>query len=273
LRRLTRGKAIELIIVGVLTAFALILPLYAGTKTYPLTIVQGSSMYPALQNGDLVVFKSPPQGIIANKTIIVFAEGDTGVPGLDSFLRPVVIHRIVGVVVQADGVANYRTKGDNNQFSDPALVPADHVLGVAMQQIPKAGLLLLFVQSPQGMVAVIGMISLFYLGSNESKTRETKNKEALFGRLAQMALNGDIPYDIFKRFELAKYADAVESDGLGDDQLLGLVDWMRKGELDNGWKVNKTKCPECASDASSFVSSSNQMFWVCPRCARRAKTG
>jgi signal peptidase I len=113
------------------------LPFLFGTSTYPVSVVQGSSMYPALQNGDLVLFQAAPQRVIANGTIIVFVQTGTGQSVLDSLLKPVLIHRIVGVVVQGDGKVNYQTKGDNNIQADPGLVPADRILGTLQWWSPR----------------------------------------------------------------------------------------------------------------------------------------
>jgi hypothetical protein len=93
---------------------------------------------------------------------------------LDSLLKPIVIHRVVGALVQGDGTICYTTKGDNNALDDPSVVMADHVLGTPLFVIPKVGLLLLFMISPQGLVATIGTITLLYLGNYEWKLNEER---------------------------------------------------------------------------------------------------
>lgn len=161
------------------------LPFYMGTKTYPLAIVNGNSMYPTLQNGDIVLFRAPNQQMIANGTIIVFVQSDTGIAMLDSLTKPVVIHRIIGSFVQADGTVYYNTKGDNNNVNDPSAVAADHVIGIPFITIPKVGFLFLFISSSQGLVAIIGFITIFYLGSYEEKLKKLKEKENSFLELEQ----------------------------------------------------------------------------------------
>jgi hypothetical protein len=105
--------------------------------------------------------------------------------------------------VQADGTICYQTKGDNNNLIDPSLVKQDHVLGELSQTIPKVGLALLFVQSPQGLIAIIGMITIVYLSSFESKRREDKTRKALVGVLAEKTLNGALSYELFQKFEMS----------------------------------------------------------------------
>jgi signal peptidase I len=73
------AKRAELLLVGFAIAIAVALPFYTHTSTYPIAIVQGNSMYPTLQNGDLVIFRSQAHPIVANSSIIVFVEGATGV--------------------------------------------------------------------------------------------------------------------------------------------------------------------------------------------------
>jgi signal peptidase len=265
--------------IGVIGAAGLLLGLFAlpfslGTSTYPVTVVQGNSMFPALQNGDLVVFRGAPERMIANGTIIIFVQTGTGVSALDSLLKPVIIHRIVGVVVQGDGKVNYQTKGDNNQQVDPELVPASRVLGTPETVIPKAGLIIMFLQSPQGLVATVGVITFIFIGSSEAKTKKEEEKKAFLGVLAQMSLDGELPEAVFKKFELAvKYVEDLRVDELKDGGVLTLVDWIRNGGLDNDWKVKKLPCPKCSSMAANFNCANGLLLVVCPTCNRASTFG
>jgi len=265
MRRLTRRVGITLLIAAVL-AIAL-LPLFMGTQTYPIAVVSGNSMYPTLQNGDLVIFHSPPQGRIPNGTIILFVQSGTGISALDSLLKPVLIHRIVSETVQGNGSVSYETKGDNNQQPDPTVVTTDRILGTPAVVIPKAGLAFMFVQSPQGLVAIVGLITFVYIGGNESKAKKEEEKEVFLGALAQMSLNGDLPDGVFKKFELAvNYVQDLDPDRITDGKVLALVDWIKKGGLDAGWKVNTRLCPVCSSLATNFECSNGLLLTVCPNC-------
>ena len=268
MRKMTTGTKVEIAVVAAALAVIVGLPFYAPTSNYPLAIVQGNSMYPTLHSGDIEVFAKAPQGMIANGTIIVFVQGETGVSALDSLIRPVVVHRIVGTVIQADGTVYYRTKGDNNQYVDPQLIEASHVLGVPIQTVPRAGVLVLFFQSPEGLVAMVGMISLYYLGKYEVKMRDDETKDSFLGELTKLVLQGELSEEVFKRLEpVVKYGKRIQLDGLNDDLVISLLAWMKKGGLEKGWKVTNIDCTVCSSRATSFVSSKDASFTVCQRCA------
>jgi len=268
----SRRRAIELGVVAAAAAVVVLFPVFLGTNTYPLAIVQGNSMYPTLHSGDLVVFgKAPSQ--IANNTIIVFVQGDTGVSSLDSLIRPVVIHRVIGTVVQADGTVYYKTKGDNNQFVDPQLVQSNHVLGVPVKVIPGVGLIVLFASSPEGLVAIIGMISLYYVGRYEVKLKEDKAKETFLGELTRLMLQGEVSGETFRRIEpVVKYGQRVQLDGVDDELIESLVEWMKAGGLDSGWKVKEIDCPRCSSRATAFVTPKGKEFIVCSNCSAASST-
>jgi len=265
-RAVAKRVGISLLIATI--AAVVLLPLMMGTHTYPVTIVDGNSMYPTLQNGDLVVFRSVPNGEIPNGTIIIFVQSSTGISALDSLLKPVLIHRIVNADVQSDGTIVYQTKGDNNQQQDPMGVTASKILGTPELVIPKVGYAIMFVQSPQGLVAVVGLVTFVYVEKGESRTRKEEEKETFLGALAQMSLNGEIPDSLFKKFELAvKYVQNLNPDRITDGRVLALVDWIKKGGLDAGWRVNRTLCPVCSSEATHFECSNGLLLTVCPNCA------
>ncbi len=268
-------RKIGISVLFVLIVAALALPLFFGTKAYPVAIVEGNSMYPTLQNGDMVLFKAVNTQNIPNGTIIVFVQSDTGVSSLDGLLKPIIIHRVVGSFMQADGTVYYMTKGDNNNFNDPSAVEANHVLGVPAQVIPKVGFLLLFFSSPQGLVALIGFITLFYLGSYEGKLNENRTKDTFLGAVANMVINGELPEEAFKRFELAvKYVNVEELEQLKGGLSQALLDWLQKSAKERGWKVSSTECPVCSQGADSFEGKDNVPFIVCSRCIwKKGKIG
>jgi len=145
------------------------LPLIARTSTYPVAVVSGSSMVPALHNGDLV-FYTAPHGPVKNGTIIVFVQGETGFASLDSLLKPIVIHRVVGFGYEPDGSLYYETKGDNNAGTDPFVTPASSILGVDSAAVPYAGLPIQFLQSAYGMITVVAAMSLFFFSGVDTRT-------------------------------------------------------------------------------------------------------
>lgn len=266
-KRLPRGRIIELGITAFLVIVVLSLPIYFGTRTYPVTIVEGTSMYPTLQNGDMVVYKGIDPMRVSNGTVIVYVQGNTGVTFLDTLTKPIIIHRVVGSFIQSDGSVYYVTKGDNNNFNDSSAVQANHVLGTPVQVIPKAGFLLLFFTSPQGLVALIGFITLFYLGNYEGKLNEDKTKETFLGAVANMVINDELPEDAFKRFELAvKYVNRDELEEIKGGLTQSLQDWLQRSAILKSWTVQSTLCPVCSQEATSYEGPDKIPFLVCPRC-------
>jgi signal peptidase I len=260
-------KTFEILLLVFFVSVVIFLPLYARTGSYPLAIVDGNSMYPNLQNGDLAYYSATDTLNIPNGTVIVFVQGDTGNSLLDGLIRPVVIHRVIGEVIQNDGNVCYETKGDNNDAKDPFLTRADHVLGIATLNVPKVGLLVLFLKSPQGLIATVGVISLTYLSFHDIKRKEEKKKEKLLGALSKKVLNGDLSKDQFEKIELAvKYSDDIESFGLKDPSIMALVGWLKNGGLDENWKLKTIICNNCSAIALELKGDKNNSLAICPHC-------
>ena len=260
-------KRVEVLLLVVVFLIVIFLPLYARTESYPLAIVSGNSMYPTLQNGDLVFYKATNTQDIHNGTIIVFVQGGTSDPLLDGLVRPVLIHRVVGEVIQSDGTVCYQTKGDNNQANDPFLTKSDQVLGVAVLTIPKVGLFVLFLQSPQGLIATIGIISLAYLSMQDTRRKEEKKKDKFLGALAKKVLSGELSKEQFEKFELAvKYFDDIESSDLEDPSALALADWLKNGGLDQNWKIKTVICPKCSGIAIELEGEKIKSLIICRQC-------
>jgi len=263
--KITKTRISVYIIIAVISFFAF-LPLYARTSSYPLAVVSGNSMYPSLQNGDLVFYEATDASHILNGTVIVFVQSETGNSLLDNLLRPVLIHRVVGEKVQTDGSVDYETKGDNNNANDPFVTSSSNVLGVPVLIIPEVGFLFLFLQSPQGLIAVVGIITLGYLGFYDNKRREEKRKEKLLGALARKVLNGQISSEQFKELEMTlKYFDELESLGLRDSGPKVFVDWLKKGSLDEDWKITAIFCRKCHKAAITLETEENAIE-ICSHC-------
>jgi signal peptidase I len=260
-----RRRLVKRIETGILLLAAGILvglPLALGTSTYPFAIVQGNSMYPNLQNGDLVIFTgAPTPSKIPNGTIIIFVQSSTGLPVLDSLTKPIVIHRVVGIV-QVSGSVFYRTKGDNNELDDPQLVPANHVLGIPAVVIPRVGVLFLFISSPQGLVAVTAVITIIYLGRMDEKASREERKDQFLRELAGMVLDGELPEQLFSKIELGiRYGK--QSDG---SLPIRISEWIEKGGLDHEWTVRKAACSKCSESSKIFEGSRNDALVACPNC-------
>ncbi|MGA2198621.1 MAG: signal peptidase I [Nitrososphaerales archaeon] len=263
----SRGR-IGLVVGVVILAILLGLPFFAGTKTYPLAVVQGNSMYPKLQNGALVLFAAP-SGPIQNGSIIVFVQGSTGVSALDAFLKPIVIHRVVSVGQEPNGLTDYQTKGDDNQQPDPFITDSTSVLGVPVLVIPLAGLPVLFLQSSYGMVTVIALLCIFFFSSFDTKEAAENEKKRFIAVFARQSLNGKMSMSQFERLKLAvEYYDDMPTAMLTDPVLLSAIDWMKAGGLSTNWKEEKVSCPTCNTE-SLRISNDGRFFLVCPGCSER----
>ncbi len=240
-----------------------------GTRTYPLIIVDGSSMSPTLLNGDVLVYRGVSSADVTNGTVIAYMPGQTGVPALDYLVMPIVVHRVIGEVVQPDGVTYYRTKGDNNKFNDPVLVRSDQVLGTPVTDVPLIGLFVLFLKSPQGLVFVIGAVVFFYMAKYDRERGKEKNKKELLAILARMSLNGEMSLNQFEEFKLAiEFGEELPSQWLRNPVHASLADWMKSGGLTDQWKEEPAKCPQCLQTAT-MIRGTKDFFLLCPRCSER----
>jgi signal peptidase I len=244
------------------------LPVIAGTKTYPVAVVQGNSMYPNLQNGELVLFTAS-HGPIENGTIIVFVQGGTGVGALDAFLKPILIHRVIGVGQEPNGMVDYQTKGDNNIAKDPFVTDTDQVLGVPVLEIPYVGLPIMFLQTPYGLVAASALLCLFFLSGVDTKLEEDEEKKRLIAVFARHSLNGEMSASQFERLKLAvEYYDEIPIELLNDPTVLTIVDWLKEHGLEAKWKEEQVPCPACGNPSFRIVSDA-KFFVICPFCSER----
>ncbi len=247
-------EAIALIVAVVLIAA---LPLFAGTRSYPLTVVKGNSMEPTLHNGDLVYYIGG--GKVSNGTIIVFAQDNSGNPLLSGLTEPLVIHRVVAIVFDADGSVYYVTKGDNNELND-SRVRFDRVLGAEALVFPRVGLAFLFLKSPQGLIAVVGLIVVFYLSVYETKAWKGKKKASFMGQLAQRVLNKEIPEELYRRFELAtSNIEHVDPDKIEDASGRALASWL-KSSLEGACKISTVQCEKCLNRTVVFEGQKQVML-------------
>ncbi len=256
------NKAIIGTLVFLIIAVVALPPVALGTRTYPVAIVDGNSMYPTLHNGDIALYRGAGSSMIQNGTIVVAIPGETGLTMTDQILAPTVIHRVVGTVIQADGTVYYKTKGDNNAQADPWLTRSDHVLGVPVGFLPYVGALITFAKSTQGLMVMLGAVLFVYLSRIEDRVDLRDERAKLVGALADLALSGDISRRDFDKLELAvEHADTIDLAKAKDGQVLALLDWVRTGAGAH-WAVKKVTCPRCGGDATAFEGGSS-MFVLC----------
>jgi len=131
--------------------------------------VVSGSMEPTVGVGSMVLTRPTSVSAIEEGDIIAFKSEDNG----DSM----VIHRVVDISYTAK-VAQFRTKGDANIHEDRQLVPADSIEGRVILCVPRAGNVVTFLGSPQGIgLMLIVPVALLTYGIFRGGRRDPADKE------------------------------------------------------------------------------------------------
>ena len=246
-------------------------PAALSTRTYPLVVVEGNSMLPTLPSGYMVIYRGTHLDKIQNGTIIVFQSSGTGFSIIDYMIRPIIVHRVVGQVVQSDGTVYYRTKGDNNQFEDPGLVRSDQVLGEPIAIVPVIGAVVLFFRSPQGIVFAVAAIVFLYLGKYDRAIARDKKKRELLAIFAKMTLDGRLSLSRFEKLKLAtEYADELAPE-MKNPALNSLSEWLRASGVGGKWTEEQVTCPKCSKPAMQVKRQDGEPLLLCPLCTLKTK--
>lgn len=140
LRRVASAVAFLLVAV---TWFTWLRPTTLGGEV-SYVVVQGASMEPTYEDGDLVLVREESQ--YSNGDVIAFRAGGT----FDDPTR--IIHRIVGDA--ADGA--FKTRGDNRDSIDPWEPGSEDIIGAAFLHVPTAGRIAGFLSQPAAFAALGG---------------------------------------------------------------------------------------------------------------------
>ena len=155
-----------LIIVGIMVALYFIdhyKSIKDGNERPPLFgayVIISSSMEPTIHVYDAVVTRRVDAEDLKKNDVITFVSTDPSHPGIT------ITHRIVGIQETSSGKYAYRTKGDNNNVEDSALVSYDNVLGKVMVRIPMVGYLQHFLVQSYGWIFLIVLPCLFIIISD-----------------------------------------------------------------------------------------------------------
>ena len=107
-------------------------------------IVLTDSMYPMIESGDLIIcHTAEADEIVVDDVISFYDPMGSG--------TSVVTHRVLEIV-EKDGEISFRTKGDNNNAEDTALVPAKNLIGIYQSRIPAVGHVAMFMQTTPGLI-------------------------------------------------------------------------------------------------------------------------
>ena len=114
---------------------------------YSFAVVVSGSMADEICIGDFIVTKE--QSSYSVGEVITFYDRESGT---------YITHRII--LVSESG---YATKGDANNAADDFSVPASAIVGKVVAVIPRFGKAVTFLQSPLGMLSVVGGAAVLWI--------------------------------------------------------------------------------------------------------------
>ncbi len=143
-------------------------------------IVLTDSMLPEIKSGDLIICHTIDAEAVREKDVIAFFD-----PAGNG--SSVVTHRVVEIV-REDGKLFFRTKGDNNNVEDKALVPAENLVGIYKARIAGAGNVAMFMQTTTGLIVCVVLPIILLVGYDIIRRRlyEKKNKTDTDALLAEL---------------------------------------------------------------------------------------
>ena len=146
------------------------LMIWRGLEVYtksesPVVVVLSGSMEPAFQRGDILFLNNDDAPIRAGEVVVFKIEG-RDIP---------IVHRILNVHEDRDGVAKYLTKGDNNNIDDRGLyrpgqrwLKRSDIMGRARGHLPFVGMVTILLNDyPMAKYVLVSVMGLFVLTSKE----------------------------------------------------------------------------------------------------------
>jgi len=137
-------------------------PDFFGIKPF---VVLSGSMETTIMAGDLVVMKETEPSTLKIGDIISFKEGQS-----------VVTHRIIETT-EKDGEPAFITKGDANNTEDKTPITYSQVEGIYLFRIAKLGRMAMFMQTPIGMLTLVGIPLLGFILYDIIRRRISAKKE------------------------------------------------------------------------------------------------
>lgn len=133
-------------------------------------IIISESMIPNINVYDAVVTARVSEDKIKINDIITFISKDIQTAGTP------ITHRVIGIVETENGI-KYRTKGDNNNTADFALIAPEEVIGKVYLRIPMIGYVQTFMTKPLGWILIIVIPCLLIIGSDIVKLIKNGDKK------------------------------------------------------------------------------------------------
>ncbi len=143
-------------------------------------IVLTDSMYPDIKSGDLIICHTIDAEAVREEDVISFFD-----PAGNG--SSVVTHRVIEIVNE-DGKLFFKTKGDNNNTEDKALVPAENLVGIYQTRIAGAGNIAMFMQTTTGLIVCVVLPIILLVGYDIIRRRvyEKKNRTDTDALLAEL---------------------------------------------------------------------------------------
>lgn len=133
-------------------------------------IIVSNSMYPTLRINDGIFVHREDNLKLGD--IITFDSINEDTYGMD------ITHRIVRKETLENGKVVYRTKGDNNELEDTAIVPFDNIFGKVILKITNLGTFRNFIIKPYNMFfilllpLVLIVVSIYFISNKIHKIRK-----------------------------------------------------------------------------------------------------
>ena len=150
-------------------------------------VIISPSMVPAIKVQDAVVVMRVPVNKLKKNDIITFDSKDPRYDGIT------ITHRIVGIENKGTKNVLFRTKGDNNNAEDTALVKGENIYGKVILRLPKIGYIQYFLSNKFGWIIAIVIPCLAIIIYDIIKLIKTIRQEASNMRKGKKNNNSSIP--------------------------------------------------------------------------------
>lgn len=127
----------------------------------PVVIIEGSSMVPNINSGDIVLLHRQDFSELKLGDMIAFNK--KRLDDESETTNPVVVHRIVEKRITAVGQVSLVTRGDFNLENDDEMVSKSNYEGKVYVVIPKAGFVAKGLQNPAIFAALLAVIVATFL--------------------------------------------------------------------------------------------------------------
>ena len=199
-----------------------------GKETIPLFnayVIISPSMVPAIKVQDAVVVMRTDVNKLKKNDIITFDSKDPRYDGIT------ITHRIVGIENKGTNNVLFRTKGDNNNTEDTALVNGKNIYGKVILRIPKIGYIQYFLSQTYGWIIAIVIPCLAIIIYDIIKLIKTIRSETLRLNKNRKKDSAFVPKTVSSSD--LKDKNKYEDDEIIDDEILDFKEDKKKDNYNN----------------------------------------